>query len=236
MPYLSAFLIGFLGSLHCIGMCGPITLALPGKPEKRFSFVAGRFLYNIGRIITYSFMGFLFGLLGSRIQLLGLQQIASIIIGGGIIIYLILPKSFKEKFYRLEIIEDITDTLKSMFNKFLKKDSISSLYIIGILNGFLPCGLVYIAIAGAIATGTMYDGFLFMFFFGLGTFPVMFATSLIASFISFKARLRIRKLIPVFALLIAIMFVLRGLNLGIPYISPHIEASKVEDVESIKCH
>lgn len=216
----SGFIIGLLGSLHCVGMCGPIALALPIVGNSQASLIVSRLLYNFGRILTYTFFGFIFGLIGDRIQLFGLQQIVSIILGSLILLRLIIPQKYsftKLHFFRLTI-----GKLKQGFSNMFGKNSMKSLLVIGLLNGFLPCGFVYVGIAGAIATGDAFNGAVFMSFFGLGTLPIMFAASLFSSVLSLKARLNFRKAIPVFSFLIGILFILRGLNLGIPYVSPKI--------------
>lgn len=214
----SGFIIGLLGSLHCVGMCGPIALALPIVGNSKTALIVSRLLYNFGRILTYTFFGFIFGLIGDRIQLFGLQQIVSIILGSLILLRLIIPQKYS--FAKLHFFQRTVGKLKQEFSKMFGKNSMKSLFVIGLLNGFLPCGFVYIGIAGAIATGDAFNGAAFMSFFGLGTLPIMFAASLFSSVLSLKARLNFRKAIPVFSFIIGILFILRGLNLGIPYVSP----------------
>ena len=207
-----------LGSLHCVGMCGPIALALPIVGNSKAALIVSRLLYNFGRILTYTFFGFIFGLIGDRIQLFGLQQIVSILLGSLIILRLIIPQKYS--FTKLHFFQRTVGKLKQEFSKMFGKNSMKSLFVIGLLNGFLPCGFVYVGIAGAIATGDALKGAEFMSLFGLGTLPIMFAASLFSSVLSLKARLNFRKAIPVFSFIIGILFILRGLNLGIPYVSP----------------
>ena len=214
----SGFIIGLLGSLHCVGMCGPIALALPIVGNSKAALIVSRLLYNFGRILTYTFFGFIFGLIGDRIQLFGLQQIVSILLGSLIILRLIIPQKYS--FTKLHFFQRTVGKLKQEFSKMFGKNSMKSLFVIGLLNGFLPCGFVYVGIAGAIATGDAFNGAAFMSLFGLGTLPIMFAASLFSSVLSLKARLNFRKAIPVFSFIIGILFILRGLNLGIPYVSP----------------
>ena len=92
--------------------------------------------------------------------------------------------------------------IKDIFNRSLKKGTPSSLFIIGILNGFLPCGLVYIAIAGAIAMGDVFLAALYMFLFGLGTSPAMFGMSLVGNFFNLELRRKFSRLIPVFGVIL----------------------------------
>jgi len=221
----TAFIVGLFGSLHCIGMCGPITLALPGFQNHIPKVVSSRLLYNIGRTITYAFMGAIIGLAGEGISLAGAQRWVSI--GSGIILILIviIPSSLSSRLQILKPAYHFTDYLKQKFGPLLKSNSLSSVFVIGILNGFLPCGLVYVALAGALATGSLVQGTLYMAFFGIGTIPLMFAFSVFGQFIGVNVRRRFNKIIPVFIVVLGIIFILRGMNLGIPYISPKLGSS-----------
>lgn len=223
MEIWTGFLVGLFGSLHCVGMCGPIALAIPTFNKTKFNFILGRILYNLGRVVTYSLMGALFGLLGNRVVLFGLQQDISIIIGLVILAYVVFPKKIKSKLAEQKFYLLITNFIKSNFSKLISKKTNFSLFKIGMINGILPCGFVYVGIAGAISTGSSLNGFLYMALFGLGTFPIMFTTSVIGKILTFNLRSKINKLIPAFTLLLAILFILRGLNLGIPYLSPKFQ-------------
>jgi sulfite exporter TauE/SafE len=231
----SAFLIGLFGSFHCIGMCGPIALALPVQQDNRFTLVFGRILYNVGRAITYAAIGVVFGLLGQSLSLAGFQQTISIIAGVLILLMVFLPTKYSQQLYLLKPAYGFTNFLKRKFGALLKKKSVTSVFFIGLLNGFLPCGLVYIAVAGAIASGGYIEGAAYMFIFGIGTLPIMLAVSLLGNFISLNVRKKVNKLIPAFMIVLACLFILRGMNLGIPYISPQLQQSEITD-ESVICH
>ena len=231
----SAFLIGLFGSFHCIGMCGPIALALPIQNNNRLNLIVGRLLYNIGRAITYAAIGLVFGLVGQSLSLAGLQQSVSIIAGVLILLMVLLPSKISQKIYLLKPAYGFSNFLKRKFGTLLRKKSVASTFLIGLLNGFLPCGLVYIAVAGAIATGSFLDGAAYMFVFGIGTLPIMLTVSLAGNFISLNVRKRINKLIPAFMIVLAFLFILRGMNLGIPYISPQLQQTEITD-ESVICH
>lgn len=217
--------IGFLGSLHCIGMCGPIALALPSGSFRSFSFYIGRVLYNLGRVITYSFFGLIFGMLGKSFSFISIefQQGITIATGAVILLIVILPSGIKSKISNMFSFINFTAKIKSYFSTLFKKTSLSSLFLIGILNGFLPCGFVYVGLAGALVTGEVISGVLYMALFGIGTIPVMFGTALAGNFVNVQVRQKLTKTIPYFAGVIAILFILRGLSLGIPYISPKTE-------------
>ncbi|MBE2228852.1 MAG: sulfite exporter TauE/SafE family protein [Ignavibacteria bacterium] len=229
MELLTGFLVGLLGSFHCIGMCGPIAIALP----KTNNPVTSRLIYNFGRIITYSMLGLLFGLLGSRLEMFGLQRIISISLGILIILTVITPVSYRIRVSNSLGLYKPIGILKMYFGRMLKTHTISSMLVIGLLNGLLPCGFVYIGITGAIAVGSTLNGMLFMAMFGLGTLPVMLGTSLIGSAISINLRQKLTRLLPALSIVLAIIFILRGLNLGIPYLSPKLEHKP--DTEVI-CH
>jgi uncharacterized protein len=226
---VAAISLGLLGSMHCIGMCGPLALALPIHQKQTAAKVYSLLAYNIGRALTYSLFGVVFGLIGQGFAVFGMQQIISITIGSLILISILLPRlfSFESAFFYSKL-----NYLKSLIAKYFKRSGISSFFIVGLLNGLLPCGLVYMAIAGAIATGNVLNGALFMAFFGLGTIPAMFSLMWFGDLISIKGRMIIRKAFPYMISVIGIMMILRGLNLGIPYLSPKMEKDKTE----VSCH
>ena len=231
----SAFLIGLFGSFHCIGMCGPIAIALPIQQDNILALVSGRIFYNVGRALTYAAIGLVFGLLGQGLSLAGFQQSVSIVAGVLILLMVLLPSGFTQKLYLLKPAYGFTNFLKRKFGILFKRKSVLSVFLIGLLNGFLPCGLVYIAVAGAIASGGYLEGALYMFVFGLGNLPIMLAVSLAGNFISLNLRKRINKLIPAFMVVLAFLFILRGMNLGIPYISPQLQQTEITD-DSAVCH
>lgn len=231
MELLTGFLVGLMGSFHCIGMCGPIAMALPkSKP-----LVLSRLLYNTGRVITYSLLGLLFGLLGSRLQMIGLQQVISISLGVLIVLSVITPTAYRIKITKTFGLYKAIGLLKVSFAKMFKQHSIASMLIIGVLNGLLPCGFVYIGITGAIAIGNPVESMLFMTMFGAGTIPVMLGTSIIGGVINLNIRQKLTRLLPAFSIILAAIFILRGLNLGIPYLSPKFESKQVQSQEVI-CH
>lgn len=229
----TSFIVGLLGSLHCIGMCGPITLALPVFRNAP-TLLTSRILYNVGRTLTYALMGALIGLLGQGFSLVGAQQWLSI--GAGILLILIvfIPSRISARLSILKPAHHFTAFIKERFGKLLKRQTLRSTFLIGIINGFLPCGLVYVALAGALATGSVIGGIGYMTFFGLGTLPLMFIFSLAGQFISLEVRRKFTRLIPTFIVALGILFILRGMNLGIPYISPKLVNK--EQLESSRCH
>lgn len=217
---VSALILGLMGSFHCAGMCGPIAIALPlpGNSAARKTF--GGILYNLGRTVTYGIMGAVFGLLGQGLQLLGFQQKVSVLMGALMIVSVLFPNIFRNQYSLDKSWFSAVGKLKRKMGEMFSVRSFQSLFFIGMLNGLLPCGLVYMAIAGAIGTGGVAGGALFMILFGLGTIPMLLAISLAGNLMSNVVRAKINKLIPVLIVVVGILFILRGLSLGIPYLSP----------------
>ncbi len=214
-------MIGLVGSVHCVGMCGPIVLALPGQSiGSPVVYFLSRLLYNLGRVATYSFMGAVAGVIGKSISIGGYQQIVSIIMGVGILIAVLTPNKAINRLIKLPGVDSLKENIKSLWLKYFDNPSLRSLFIIGVLNGFLPCGFVYLGLAGAISTGGFASSILYMALFGLGTVPILIATSYAGKVLGIGIRRYINRLIPIGAVIIALLFILRGLSLGIPYISP----------------
>jgi len=223
MDFITPLTIGIVGSLHCIGMCGPIVVALPLKKHSLIAKISGAILYNAGRVITYSFLGILFGLLGRGIHLAGFQQWTSILLGSAMIISVLFPFVIREKITIAGLFSGFAARLILKLKKLFTDRSYFSLLMIGLLNGLLPCGLVYVAIAGAINSGTIASGALFMALFGVGTIPLLFIAALSSDLISQKIRVKLQRAVPYFVFILGVLFILRGMSLGIPYISPTTE-------------
>jgi len=224
--FIAAFTMGIIGSFHCVGMCGPLALSLPINSNNFQAKFFGALLYNAGRITTYATFGFIFGLIGKSLVMFGFQQWTSIILGVAIIILLVLPKLFPGLFKNIHVINRFFEKLRSAIGQLFFKKNQSSLYAIGLLNGLLPCGLVYIAIAAAVATGSLASSTLFMAAFGLGTLPVMWSIAFFGNYISIGIRQKIRSVYPYMIALMACLLIIRGMGLGIPYVSPSIDIKK----------
>ena len=220
MILYTAFVLGLVGSLYCIGMCGPIAFVLPVDKTSRKKTFAGSFLYHLGRLISYGLIGLLFGLLGRGLYLAGFQQRLSILIGIIMILLVLLPASTLNRFAVSRPLYLWIGQVKSKLGLYLKKTSFKALFLIGFFNGFLPCGLVYMALLGSISTGNAIEGASYMMLFGLGTVPMMTAAIYAGNFFKASVRNRIQKAIPIFVVIIGILFILRGMGLGIPYVSP----------------
>lgn len=216
----SAFILGLLGSFHCVGMCGPIAFMLPVDRSNNFKKVTQIAIYHFGRLLAYSIIGLIFGLIGQRLFIFGFQQQLSIIIGVIMILIVIIPQKTFNKYNFSKPIYKLISKVKSALGSAMKKKTLDTFLTIGFLNGFLPCGLVYMALFAAIATGNAINGSIYMAAFGLGTIPLMTTTIYFSQFLKGKTRQRIQKIIPVFVIIIGILFIIRGLGLGIPYLSP----------------
>ena len=231
----TAFIVGLVGSAHCAGMCGPIALALPLKSDNWFTRVTGGLIYNTGRIFTYLILGAIFGLLGKGLHMAGFQLWASVVIGILMIVMVVIPLIFKKLPSLTNVFEGYSSRLLSGFRNMFRKGDTKSLFGIGLLNGILPCGLVYVALAGAINTGDTLSAMIYMALFGAGTIPVMLAVSLAGTMISLKLRVFVNKLSPYIIVLLGVLFILRGLSLGIPYVSPKAEALTPVIEKAHKC-
>jgi sulfite exporter TauE/SafE len=223
MDFITPLTIGLVGSLHCMGMCGPIVVALPLKKHNLASKIAGALLYNSGRIVTYGVIGILFGMLGRGIRLAGFQQWTSILLGVAMVVSVLYPILFRGKITIGSLFAGYSSRLIVRLRKLFADRSYFSLLMIGLLNGLLPCGLVYVAVAGAIASGHVLNGALFMMLFGLGTVPLLLTASLASDMIGQRIRSKMQRMVPYFVFLLGVLFILRGMSLGIPYVSPTAE-------------
>jgi sulfite exporter TauE/SafE len=215
-------------------MCGPIAFMLPVDRSNSFKKVSQIGVYHFGRLLAYSIIGLVFGLVGKSLYIFGLQQQLSIAIGIIMIVLVLIPYKTLGKYSLSKPLNKLISRVKSSLGKALKKKTSDTFLTIGFLNGFLPCGLVYMAVFGAIATGSLLEGSLYMILFGLGTIPLMTTAIYLGKFLNSTIKQRIQKAIPVFVVIIGVLFIIRGLGLGIPYLSP---APIVEMASStMECH
>ncbi|GAA4794715.1 sulfite exporter TauE/SafE family protein [Olivibacter ginsenosidimutans] len=222
-----AFFIGLLSSVHCVGMCGPLMFTVLGKTNSFWSTSSRQLLYQFGRITSYSMLGFALGLLGASIQN-GWQQQLSLFTGVVLLffgVYQLIGRQIPAIARRQQLL--VTPVLEKMAY-WLQKPR--GHFMVGCLNGLLPCGMVYLALASALNTGTALRGSLFMLFFGLGTLPLMLGAAMIGSTIKGRLKLKFTKWMPALLILFGLWFVLRGANLGIPYLSPIPYSSAANDI------
>ena len=230
MHLWTALLIGLAGSLHCAGMCGPLVLAMPAVRGQFASHLVNKLAYNAGRIVTYAILGMIFGKFGEILGLPGLQRWVSVVAGTLILVSMLaLPLRNASS-----VIARPINWLKIALGRLLKVRSIPAQLVFGVLNGLLPCGLVYFACLGAVATGGAMVGAQYMVLFGLGTVPMMLGLALAGRLLHLRLQLRLQKLVPVSLGVMASLLILRGLGLGIPYLSPNLDSTA--PAESSCCH
>lgn len=236
MYILAAILLGLSSNLHCLGMCGPLVMAVPMNRNSTASIIWNLIQYHSGRILSYMLLGVLFGTIGSGFQLFGLLQLLSIIFGVAMLF-------FAWKKWWLQYVEKwvmsigISKHYNQLFKRLLNSNSAMRLFGLGMLNGFLPCGMVYLALANALLVGSLVGSATAMLFFGIGTMPALFIVGFAAGKISQTTRQKINHITPYLMSIVALLLILRGLNLGIPYVSPKMEIQKTEnhEIKTISC-
>ena len=216
----TALIFGLISSFHCVGMCGPIAMMLPVDRTNEAKRAVQILTYHFGKLSAYSVLGLIFGLLGKSFYAAGWQQQMSIILGIMMIVVAIVPEKVFARYNFSKPVYKIISKVKSNLGKQFKSKSYSSLFTIGLLNGFLPCGMVYVAIFGAIAMQSVSFGVLYMLLFGVGTIPMLTVVVYVSQFLSFSFRNTLQKVIPIVAIAIGMLFIIRGLGLDIPYVSP----------------
>ncbi|MEM9665693.1 MAG: sulfite exporter TauE/SafE family protein [Bacteroidota bacterium] len=221
---LTGLALGFLGSLHCVGMCGPLALALPSEGSARWRFVGGRVVYNLGRVVTYAGLGVLFGLVGRIVSLGGYQQWLSLVLGVVLLVGAVLPWATQ----RVRLLGTMTTRalgkLVGTMRHLYQRQGGGGLFVVGLLNGLLPCGLVYAALATATTAGELVGSVTFMAAFGTGTIPAMLVLSLAGAALSVRRRARLQRLIPWGLGLLGLLLILRALSLGV-FLSPDLRAA-----------
>ncbi len=224
---LSALGLGFASGFHCIGMCGPIALSLGLTRKQAANFYLQNLTYQFGRILTYSLLGALLGIVGQGFELAGFQGYLTIAAGIMLIVMALFSFGGKDFAAKIPAVNRALLNVKLNLGKFLQRADYRSRFLTGILNGLLPCGMVYMALTASLAAGGIVSGGLFMMLFGLGTLPFMFGVVVAGGMMTQAFRLKVLKVIPILMLILGGIFVLRGLETGIPYISPKKESLKV---------
>ncbi len=241
---VTGLILGLTSNFHCIGMCGPIALAVPVNRKNNATILLGALQYNIGRILIYAVLGAIVGSIGISIQTIGVLQWFSIISGALLILYA-WKKYFTQLFNRQGSLLSIQPYLNKGLGKIVRSKSPLKLFMLGGLNGLLPCGMVFVALLNAILTGEIIGSALAMIAFGIGTLPSMIAVIFMANKITSSMRMKLNRAVPYMLTVVGLLIVLRGLNLGIPFISPsatviHTESSENSktpaDIEMSCCH
>jgi sulfite exporter TauE/SafE len=230
---LTGLLIGFGGSVHCVGMCGPLALSLPFNMFSDNAKWLAVLLYNIGRVTSYAAIGLLVGLLGRSVNWFGITQILSVILGCIIVLSVFLPKLFIQ--FKINLPDFISNIQVNLMRTLVTKQKVAWMYAAGIMNGLLPCGLVYMALAAALVSGSVSNSMLFMVSFGVGTIPTLLLIVSAGQLMKPSFRNKLKKMVPVISLMIGVLLVLRGLNLNIPFISPYLSPN-LSGETAIDCH
>ena len=223
IDYLTLFLIGFFGGFsHCIGMCGGFVATYtfkiaendPGHNDSRFSIFLPHLLYNSGRILTYTILGEIFGLIGGTLGFIftfrsfqgGLQLFAGLVMMiMGFELSGLIPNLAPDSFPGIHF-------FKRMVNLLFYKVNRNNIFVLGMVLGLIPCGLVYAVGAKAAVTQSVFGGFLTMLIFGLGTFPAMLLTGYVVNFISVKLRGRLYRFAAFLVILMGVLTILRGVD------------------------
>jgi len=232
---ITAFVTGLFGSLHCAGMCGP--LALSFNLHSKGNALVNGLIYNISRIFAYVLLGFIFGAIGLSFSFAGWQQVASIV-SGFVILLIIFFQQWSSAQPGFKWLEKYNNYIKKKIGHSLSQSGVKGIATLGFFNGLLPCGLVYLALAGAVAGGGILIGGGYMLLFGLGNLPLMFVFSAFGNYLGLQKKLLIRRYLPAFSVMIAVLLILRGLNLGIPYISPEFDTTPTLSASQphVTCH
>lgn len=230
----SALLFGFISSLHCVGMCGPIALMLPVDKDNAVKKWLQISTYQIGRVTAYTSLGVIFGFLGAGFFLAGFQQQLSIVVGVLMILIAVLPEKKLAQYNFSKPIYKIISNVKTQLGFQFKKKSYKSLFLIGLFNGYLPCGMVYVALFGAMAMNNVFLGSIYMTLFGVGTMPLLMVLVNFLKTTQFSFYSQFQKVIPILIICMGLLFVLRGFGLNIPYISPSIMHLHIQS--EANCH
>ncbi|MCC7464741.1 MAG: sulfite exporter TauE/SafE family protein [Saprospiraceae bacterium] len=213
--FLPALLLGLAGSLHCVGMCGPVLLALPLQANEKWAVTRQMLVYHSGRILTYAALGVLFGLLGKGLALAGMQKVLSIAAGVLMLGMALMSWKFEQLITALPGFGAFSRKVKTGIGQMLRTNPNGSTFSIGLLNGLLPCGMVYAALAGALASFGGAEGGVFMAIFGLGTLPLLLGVSVFSQSLGISIRNRIRVAQPILLGIVGVLLLQRGLNLDL---------------------
>ncbi len=218
---VSIIVIAFLGSFsHCVGMCGGIIIAYSStkieegwnKPKQALAHL----LYSLGRVTTYVILGAMFGFLGGVAMFNNMANGLLLILAGIFMILTGLSLSGKIKF--LTLIEHSMSSAswyRKLFRELLQTKTLYSFFILGMINGLLPCGLVYFFAVTSASTGSAIYGALVMFIFGISTIPALFS---LGFFVGLYKNSSLRDLIIKIASISVIIFGIYTIKNGYEYI------------------
>ena len=213
---LSMFLLGLAGSLHCAVMCGPLCMALPLSREDKNKMLIQSFIYHSGRILGYASLGMVIGLAGQALVFMRIQNV--IIISTGILFLIIGAYQVSKKNLNFSYFTQLQQPklIKKTFSTLINRSDKASIVAMGFLNGLLPCGLVYSALALSIQNFTIKSTIINMVFFGFGTLPMMISLTAGIGATFFSKKINFKSVSPYIFLLMGILMIYRGLNMNLP--------------------
>ena len=196
--YGLSFITGVLGSFHCIGMCGGFPILISGASGHKRN-ISGQLLYNFGRVFTYFFLGVLVGALGFMIKemepMLGFQVGLTVVLGLVIILAGLQMTGLVGE-GRIPGFSSFYTLLKNTMASFLKRKGKTAAFSLGVMNGFLPCPLVYGFLLVSLTAGSPHKSGLMMLAMGLGTVPAVFLVAAVHRHVSPYLRSRLSRTVP----------------------------------------
>lgn len=228
---LEGFVLGLAGSFHCMVMCGPIALALPLNRKNTGTILRGIGSNQLGRILTYTLLGSVFGIIGFQLPVVKGFQIATVLTGLAFLVVIWKPQWMRKLEWQPAFLNRFR---QQKMGSLLKEKKQINLFLLGILNGLLPCALIVMALGISISQGSSGKGALFMMGYGLGTVPGVSSVAFLGSRMLQQIPVKLKKAAPLAFSIVALLMIARGLNLGIPYISPKIENKEATLVKSDK--
>lgn len=206
--FITALVIGFLGSLHCAGMCSPLAMAVTNLSKPVF---INRFTYNGGRIVSYGIQGVVAASVGAVFGFTGLQPLLSISLGLLLIVAGFTGMTSFHVPFLSSGIQRLTTFIKIRLGDFIKQKTKLSLIITGMLNGLLPCGLTYMALTYCLTITNPVEGFFYMLVFGLGTLPVMLGLTTVLQTLMLRFNFSFRRLTTVTMVVLGVLLISRSL-------------------------
>lgn len=235
IEWWTALALGLLGSFHCAGMCGPLVLALPPGGHSRWVQAGQGLLYHAGKSLAYGLVGLVAGILGAGVALAGYQQVLSVVVGGLMLVAVALPRRWTSFLFSTPVGGGFYTVFSRVFKSLVHSKSALAFGTLGFINGFLPCGLVYMALGASMVSGHAWSSAIFMFIFGAGTMPMLLGIFLARNLLTISWKQKLTKVVPYGLALVSVLLILRGLSLGIPYVSPRPPAAAVSS-EHDCCH
>lgn len=217
--FTTAIFLGLVSSAHCVGMCGPLALSLPLASLPAIARFRVLMIYHVGRLSVYGALGAIFGVMGRHIYLSGFQQLFSIALGVVILLSAVLT-AWSSHHRRPALIGKIQQPVNKLIFRLWQTKGRYRYFMLGMANGLLPCGMVYMAVAGALSFSRVWESMAFMIVFGVGTLPALLLVSGSSRLAGVRTRAFIRRAMPGMMALMGVLLILRGLDLGIPFVSP----------------